>query len=321
MMNRIARLASATLLLGCSFCFAQVSDMPANIRQWLAEVGPQWSKGSADVSKATEVYTPILRNAPKTGVKVTRDISYGTDKLQKLDLFQPEEKTGVPIVVFVHGGKFVSGKRNDTEEFTANIPTYFARHGMVGITADYRLAPAVQWPAQSEDVGSIVKWIKSHAAQYGGDPNRIYLIGHSAGATAVATYAFFRSLQPPEGSGVSGVVLISGRYIIEAKPDDPSVNNMQAYFGTDVSKYPERSIINHLRDAPRIPVFIVVAEYDNLDRDVWGARLFSAISDRDRACPRFKRLEWHNHGSEVLQFNTPDEEFGREILDFIARGR
>jgi acetyl esterase/lipase len=295
--------------------------MPTSIQQWLAEIGPQWNKRAADVAMAAEIYAPILRNAPKAGIKITHNLSYGPDKLQQFDLFQPEGKTGVPVVVFIHGGRFVRGTRYQNEEFTANVPTYFARHGMVGITADYRLAPAVQWPAQSEDVGSLLKWIKAHAAQYGGDPNRIYLIGHSAGAAAVATYLCFRSLQPPDGPGISGAVLISGRYIVEASPNDPGLKEMQAYFGTDVSKYPERSVINHIKDMPRVPVFIVVAEYDNPERDAWGARLFSAICDRDQACPRFKRLEWHNHGSEVLSFNSPDEELGQEILNFIARGR
>jgi hypothetical protein len=96
---------------------------------------------------------------------------------------------------------------------------------------------------------------------------------------------------------------------------------MQAYFGTDASKYAERSVINQVRDAPPIPTFIVVAEYDNIERDVWGARLFAALCERDRTCPRFKRMALHNHMTEVASFNTPDEELGREILDFIKRGR
>ena len=52
---------------------------------------------------AAEIYAPILRNAPKAGIKITHNLSYGPDKLQQFDLFQPEGKTGVPVVVFIHG--------------------------------------------------------------------------------------------------------------------------------------------------------------------------------------------------------------------------
>jgi acetyl esterase len=300
---------------------AQVSNMPKNVQDWLAEVGPVWSKGTANPQKAREVYTPILRNAPKGGIRVTRDLSYGPDDLQKLDVYQPEGKSGVPIVVYVHGGSFVIGKRNETIEAWSNIPTYFARQGMVGVNADYRLAPAVQWPAGAEDVRAVVRWLKANGSTYGGDPNRICLIGQSAGATHVASYAYIKSLQPAEGPGVSGVVLMSGRYVVDPKSYDPNFNNVQAYFGTDASKYPERSVISHIKSAAPLPTFIVIAEYDNVERDVWGASLFSALCERHRACPRFARLEWHNHISAALQFNTADEALGREIVEFIRRGR
>jgi carboxylesterase type B len=79
----------------------------------------------------------------------------------------------------------------------------------------------------------MVKWAKDNVAQYGGDPTRIYLMGQSAGSTHVATYVFDRSLQPPEGPGIEGAILISGRYKVEYDPADPNGANMQAYFGTD----------------------------------------------------------------------------------------
>jgi hypothetical protein len=68
-------------------------------------------------------------------------------------------------------------------------------------------------------------------------------------------------------------------------------------------------------------VFVVIAEYEQPGLDVFGGELFSALCQRDGACPRFARLNGHNHMSEMLAFNTPDEYLGREILDFMARGR
>jgi len=146
-------------------------------------------------------------------------------------------------------------------------------------------------------------------------------IGHSAGATHVASYAFIRSLQSPEGTGLAGIVLMSGRYLFDPRPDDPNLKNFQAYFGADRAMYPQQSPINHVKTAAKIPTHIVVAEYDNPDLDTQGALLLAAYCERDRACPRFTRLEKHNHLSMTFQFNTRDDALGRDIVEFIKRGR
>jgi acetyl esterase len=146
-------------------------------------------------------------------------------------------------------------------------------------------------------------------------------LGSRAKACSVSTPRIDKSLQPSAGPGIVGAVLISGRYRIDYNPADPNGRNMQAYFGEDPTQYAARSPIVHIRDGTRVPVFVVVTEYDNPGLDVSGAELLSALCERDGACPRFARLNRHNHLSEVLAFNTPDEYLGREILDFIARGR
>ena len=88
-----------------------------------------------------------------------------------------------------------------------------------------------------------------------------------------------------------------------------------------MAQYAARSPIKHIKSAAAIPTFIVVAEYDNPDLDTQGAMLFTALCERDRACPRFTRMEHHNHLSETFQFNTADDALGREIMEFIRRGR
>src|SRR5262249_26916088 len=128
-----------------------------------------------------------------------------------------------------------------------------------------------------------------------------------------------KSGEPGEGPGVAGAVLISGRSRLEYQPNDPNGKNMQAYFGEDASAYAARSPVTHIKDGPRVPVFTVVTEYDNPGLDVVGAELLAALCARDGACPRFRRLEEPNHLSEV--FNTADEQLGREILEFMRRGR
>jgi acetyl esterase len=301
---------------------AQVEKLPVDLQETLAQIGPVFQKDIGKTIPATvEAFQPILRAAPKDGVTVLRDQAYGEDARQILDVYRPTARSGAPVVIFVHGGAYVRGDKDGSGEAYGNIAIWFARQGMLGINATYPLAPAAKWPSGAKNVGGMVAWAKANAARFGGDPNRIILIGHSAGATHVAGYVFDKSLQPPGGPGIASAVLISGRYRIDYDPADPNGRNMQAYFGDDATQYLNRSPITHIRDGLPVPVFIVVTQYDNPGLDVSGAKLFSALCERDGACPRFVRLNRHNHLSEVLAFNTPDEYLGREILDFIDRGR
>jgi acetyl esterase len=316
------------IVIGIAFVFAaapalgQLANMPAHVGQRLAEVGPGWGKNiPGNIEKTLEVYSPLLAVAPKTGIAVQRDVAYGADPRHRLDLYRAEGLKNAPVLVFLHGGAYVRGDRNINGEVYANVPTYFARHGMLGVNATYRLAPAAQWPAAAQDVGAVVQWLKENAAKHGGDPNRIYLMGHSAGATHVATYAYLKHLQPAQGPAIAGMILMSGRYHFNPSRDDPNLKNFQAYFGTDAAQYPARSPLSHVKAAAAIPTFIVISEYDNPDLDTQGALLLSALCERDRACPRFTRMEKHNHLSMVYQFNTADEAMGREVLEFIRRSR
>ena len=300
---------------------AQVEKLPPDLQATLAKIGPVFQKDIRTTIPATiAAFQPVLKAAPKEGVTVTKNQAYGADPAQVLDVYQPARRDGAAIVIFVHGGAYVRGDKDDGEGY-GNIPIWFARQGMIGINANYRLAPAAKWPSGARDVGSMVAWAKKNAARLGGDPNRIFLIGHSAGATHVSGYVFDKSLQPPEGAGVAGAVLISGRYDVAYDPADPNGANMQAYFGNDEKQYANRSPINHINDGSKVPVFVAIAQYDNPHIDVFGAELLAALCKRDGSCPRFARLNGHNHLSEVLAFNTTDEYLGREILDFIARGR
>src|SRR5262245_29847598 len=301
---------------------AQVSQLPMDIQQVLATLGRKWGTALRENIEATAAACrPLLKAAPRDGVKVARNLAYGEDARQVLDVYQPIWRAGAPVVIFIHGGAYVRGDKDFYGEMYGNIATWFARQGVLGINATYRLAPQAKWPSRADDVRGMVKWAKENAAKYGGDGNRIYLIGHSAGATHVASYVFDKSLQLPDGPGVAGAVLISGRYRLEYDPKDPNGKNMQAYFGDDASTYAARSPVAHIKDGPRVPVFTVVTEYDNPGLDVVGAELLAALCARDGACPRFRRLEKHNHLSEVFAFNTADEQLGREILEFMRRGR
>jgi acetyl esterase/lipase len=300
---------------------AQFSKLPGYVQEELKAIGPGFQKDIRTTIPATSrLFEPLLKAAPKDGVIVTKNVSYGSDAQQVIDIYQPVELKNAPILIFMHGGAYVAGAK-DSGEVSGNIGYWFARQGMLAFNIEYRLAPASHWPGAVEDLSSVIQWVKAHAAQYGGDPGRIWLMGHSAGATHVATYIFDKALQPRDGPGVLGAILVSGRYRLDYDPKDPNGKNMQAYFGTDPKLYADRSAINHINDGVKLPVFLAVTEYDNPGLDVSGAEMLAALCKRDGACPRFIRQEYHNHISEMAAFNTQDELLGRQILDFMKRGR
>src|SRR5262245_43331740 len=172
---------------------SQVSLLPPDVQRVLADVGPQWGKALAkNIETTIATFQPILKAAPKDGVVVSKNIAYGEDPKQILDVHQPQGAREAPVVIFIHGGAYVRGDKDLYGEMYGNIATWFARQGALGINATYRLAPGTKWPSAADDVRAMVKWAKENAARFGGDPNRVYLVGHSAGATHVASYTAAR---------------------------------------------------------------------------------------------------------------------------------
>ena len=126
-------------------------------------------------------------------IRVTRDIAYGPDERHRLDLFVREGKTpataSAPVLVYLHGGGFVMGdKHTEGSPFYSNVGAFAARQGWVGVTMTYRLAPANRFPSGVEDLKRVVEWLRGNALAHGGDPEKIVIMGQSAGAAHVAGY-------------------------------------------------------------------------------------------------------------------------------------
>ncbi len=316
MLNGCSHAWSFVLLSVLAFAVpAAAQDTPDDIKRILLDA----SFGSA--AELPEAYDRTLADKPKDGVAVIRDIAYGSHPLQQLDVYRPDGVTNAPVVLFVHGGGYTGGSRNTSPERWANIMHYFGSHGMVGVNADYRLAPEYPWPAGGEDVRDMVRWIKGHIAEHGGDPARIFAIGFSAGATHVGTYAFDPRVQPGTGHGLDGVVLISGRYKLHWDPDDPSMTGgVTQYFGDDPERWASRSITSWVPNSD-IPTMIVFSEHDQRNLVATSAELFVEICDaRDGRCPRMVQMKYHNHLSQIQSFNPEDDFLGKEILEFIHEG-
>ncbi|MDH3735322.1 MAG: alpha/beta hydrolase fold domain-containing protein [Gemmatimonadota bacterium] len=291
------------------------STVPDDIKRRLIEIGFAPPYASSD-----SIYLPLLARVPRSGVTVTKDLAYGSDRRHRLDVYRPDGAARAPVFVYVHGGGYRTGDRDINEEIYANVLNYFSRHGMLGINATYRLAPDATWPSGGEDMRQLIDWVRANAAEYGGDPDRIFMMGHSAGATHVATYAFDRRFQPASGHGLAGVVLVSGRYTIKDEPADPTFDGIRLYFGDDPSGYPTRSVVTHVPGSD-VAAMLVIAEYDQRNLVETTGELFVALCDRDEGrCPRFLQLKYHNHMSEISHINTQDDLLGSEILEFFKEG-
>lgn len=112
--------------------------------------------------------------------RVAAGLAYGTDPRHRLDIWAPRAaaKAPLPVVVFFYGGGWSEGSRNDYGFAGAA----YAGKGFIAVVPDYRLVPAVRFPGFVEDGAIAVKWVRDNIAAHGGDPKRITLAGHSAGA-------------------------------------------------------------------------------------------------------------------------------------------
>lgn len=149
---------------------------------------------------------------PKSGYTVRRDLAYGPDPRQKLDVYIPDGLKGpAPMLLFFYGGSWQSGTKRDYQGFGQA----FASKGIVTLVADYRLYPQVKFPAFVEDGARALAFAHDHAGAWGGDAGRLFVSGHSAGGyIAVMLGSDERYLKAAGGdfSWLRGIIGIAGPY-------------------------------------------------------------------------------------------------------------
>jgi acetyl esterase/lipase len=214
-------------------------------------------------------------------------------------------------VVAFHGGGLIGGNR----AALTNVADYLASLGYVGVNGGYRLAPDVKWPEGARDVGAAVTWLREHAAEYGGDPQKIFVIGISTGALHAATYVFRGDLMAPGTARPAGAILVSGPYTFDFAT--PSRGDL-AYFGEDESRWPDMVLPGHVTSTD-VPVLFTTAEWDNPRYTGPFAKLFAELVLEQGMVPRYKQSPGHNHSSQLLSFGTTDTSVSAEVVDFIER--
>jgi triacylglycerol lipase len=266
----------------------------------LAQVPPEIAaKNKAAAGKIDftvgALYAPLQPKPPYAGITVTRDVPTGPDPLQKIDVFEPSAKGPArPVMIFVHGGGFTRGDKAQVD----NMLVWAVDHGMVGVDVDYRLAPKNPWPAGVEDLKAAVAWTRAHIAEHDGDPDRIILWGHSAGANHVEDYVGHAELHGPEYAGVRGAIIMSPFYA--AAPGA----NPSPYYGTDASLSTEGPANARMVASPT-PIYLVNAEYDPVFMLAYGASLDKALTAAGKAHGR-QVLKDHGHLSEGMAVGTSD---------------
>ncbi len=235
------------------------------------------------------------------------DIAYGPHERHRLDIYAPADATdAAPILVFVHGGGFLKGDKGGSDAWpNANVGRMAAQAGFLGVVINYRLAPDNVWPAGAQDVAAVVGWIKDHAAQYGGDPERIVLMGTSAGSVHVAGY-----LKLAGAGDIRAAILLSGLYGYTALDERDTL-----YYG-DPALYPERMPVEAVAGTT-LPLFLACAEFDPPRFQAEFLGLMQDRLARHGAMPRAFIGSGHNHYSMAMHLGTADRRLTEEICAFV----
>lgn len=213
------------------------------------------------MSPAAEHYAAYCLEATAQVQARTRhvlDIPFGVDDWQKLDLYLPDDTAahGLPTLLFMHGGYWTHGYK----EWLGFMAPAFITLPALFISVSYRLSPAVTHPAALEDCLAALAWAYHHVAEHGGDPQRLFVGGHSAGGHLAALL----TLQPPlltarglPADSIKGCFPVSGVYDLEG---DVPQDRLAAFLAPGTSRALASPI--HYVAGNRTPFFLAVGEDD-----------------------------------------------------------
>ena len=242
----------------------------------------------------------------------------------RLDLFLPVGE-GWPVVVFVHGGGWTTGDKNLSvggADIYGNIGRYLARRGIGAAVINYRLLPDVALSDQFDDVARAVAWVRGHIDAYGGNPDRLFLMGHSAGAHFISRIAFDAALLDPYGlapEAVCGVVAVSGAGY-DLTDEQILSGNGRAYFekrfGTIDDWQRAVSTLPFLTaETPPFLILYAEGESEALQRQ---SQLLDAALRRAGAASEIVVVPGQSHARILLTLSRDDKTAGPALRAFIT---
>ncbi len=238
--------------------------------------------------KYSASFLVLLMLPPIQAQDVKRDIPYGDQKRQVLDVYAPPGAKNRPVVFWIHGGGWQVGDKSDVQQ----KPRVFVEKGFVFVSTNYRLLPDVDMGTIVRDVARAIRWTHDHIAEYGGDPNRLLVMGHSAGAQLAALVCIddrYLKEQDLSLSIIKGCVPVDGDTfdvpaIIETAETRrrahgqplPKLGHREK-FGNDPAKHRDYSAVTHVSADKGIPPFLILYVAEHPDTTAQAERLAAAL--------------------------------------------
>jgi len=263
--------------------------------------------------------------------KLTSDIPYVEDghERQVLDIYTSEKAAdkSLPVVFWVHGGGWQVGDKSDV----ALKPKVLTERGFVFVSTNYRLLPEVQMDVLIRDVAKSLGWVHKNIGKYGGDPHRIFVGGHSAGAQLAALICVDDRYLKEEGVSfdvLQGCVPVDGdtydipKVIMTAELRQalyggkmPTFGHRQK-FGNDPKKHVDFSAVTHVAKNKGIPPFLILYFSGNPETRVQARRLESVLEEADIPARAYGKRD-SNHSRLNNDLGKPDDPATQELYKFL----
>ena len=262
--------------------------------------------------------------------EVKKDIPYASPAAERqvLDIHAPKDAKNLPVVFWIHGGGWQAGDKSSVQE----KPRVFVERGFVFVSTNYRLLPNVEMGTIIRDVAKSLGWVHKHIAEHGGDPKRIFVMGHSAGAQLAALVCVDDRYLKAEGvpfDVLKGCVPVDGDTydvpaIIETAETRRRVHGQpqakfghREKFGNDPQKHRDFSAVTHVAKGKGIPPFLILHVAEHPDTTAQAQRLGAVLKDAGIPATVFGAKET-NHGRINADIGLPEDPVSKALFDFVA---
>jgi acetyl esterase/lipase len=265
----------------------------------------------------TSIPNPIV-----AGDHVEKDIAYSEagGNRTRLDVYSPGEGKDRPVVIWVHGGAWQIGDKRMVQA----KPKAFNEHGYVLVSVNYRFHPAVTYKEQAGDIAQAIRWVHDHARKHGGDPGRIFLMGHSAGAHLVALVGTDGRYLEKAGlklGDLSGVIVLDGAgYDISWQISQTLLPRLRAMytniFTEDEATQKDASPITHVARGKGIPPFLILHVASRRDSKAQSEGLAAKLREAGVEV-KVVPAEGKTHLTINRELGEPDDAPTKEVFEFL----
>jgi acetyl esterase/lipase len=261
--------------------------------------------------------SPVPAGEPKAH----RGLPYAEPKneRQMLDVYAPAEGKTHPVVVWIHGGGWRRGDKSEVH----HKPKAFADKGFVLVSLNYRFVPQVTVKQIAHDVAKAIRWTHDHAKDYGGDPNTLIIMGHSAGAQLAALVCTDDRYLRAEGLSlalVKGCVPVDGdSYDVPMQIQAVEEKRAKSYrmtFGDEQSQK-DLSAVTHVAKGKHIPPFLILHVADHPETKAQSHRLVKALQAAGISARAFP-AEGKNHTTLNNDLGLPGDRPTQEMFKFLS---